>query len=177
MAVNRFGPTFPRLFIAALIQELSFSLLIHVPGFFSSLGASEGLIGLLYAGCALAALTLRPLLGRILDLTHRRTVILVTSAANIVVILALATTGEWGPYLWGLFILQRVFQISLFTTVLTYGADSIPIERRTQGLAIFGLSGLMPIAIGGYLGDVVIDGFGFGALFVFSAMACVTAWF
>ncbi|MEX0864886.1 MAG: MFS transporter [Acidimicrobiia bacterium] len=177
MAVNRFGPTFPRLFIAALIQELSFSLLIHVPGFFSSLGASEGLIGLLYAGCALAALTLRPLLGRILDLTHRRTVILVTSAANIVVILALATAGEWGPYLWGLFILQRVFQISLFTTVLTYGADSIPIERRTQGLAIFGLSGLMPIAIGGYLGDVVIDGFGFGALFVFSAMACVTAWF
>jgi predicted MFS family arabinose efflux permease len=177
MAVNRFGPTFPRLFIAAILQELSFSLLIHVPGYFSELGATEGRIGLLYAAGATVALAMRPLLGRILDLTHRRTVILITSAVNIGVILALATTDFWGPYLWGLFILQRVFQIALFTTVLTYGADSIPVERRTQGLAIFGLSGLIPIAVGGFFGDQVIASFGYTALFLVSATASSIAWF
>jgi MFS family permease len=177
MAVNRFGPTFPRLFAAALVQELSYSLLIHVPGYFNELGATEGMIGVLYAACALAALASRPLLGRILDLTHRRTVILISSAVNIAVILGLAATNRWGPWLWGLFLLQRVFQISLFTTVLTYGADAIPAQRRTQGLAIFGLSGLLPIAIGGVLGDVVIGSFGYNALFLFSAAACIVAWF
>jgi predicted MFS family arabinose efflux permease len=176
MAVNRFGPTFPRLFLAALVQELSYAFLIHAPGYFSDLGATEGVIGVLYAVCALAALAIRPLLGRLLDQIHRRTMILVTGALNVVVVLALATTAVWGPLLWGLFLLQRVFQISLFTTVLTYSADSIPIARRTQGLAIFGLSGLVPIAVGGLLGDVVIDSFGFNSLFLFSAFACVIAW-
>ena len=33
--------------------------------------------------------------------------------------------------------------------MLTYGADSIPAEHRTQGLALFGLSGLFPVALGG----------------------------
>ena len=45
--LRRFGPNFPRLFGAAMLQELSFMLLIHVPGYFSNLGATEGRIGLL----------------------------------------------------------------------------------------------------------------------------------
>jgi predicted MFS family arabinose efflux permease len=173
---RRFGPTFPRLFVAAFFQEISFFFLVHIPGYFSGLGASEGRIGLLYSVCAVASLLVRPLLGRILDLTHRRTVILVTGAANAVVILVLATTETWGFYLWALFLVQRVFQLALFTTVLTYAADSIPIAARTQGLAIYGLSGLVPIATGGFLGDIVIDGFGFEGLFVASAISMVVSW-
>ena len=174
--LRRFGPTFPLLFGAAMLQELSFSLLIHVPGYLSELGATEGLIGLLYAVSAVASLAMRPLLGRILDLTHRRTVMIFTGAGNLMVVIALATTDTWGVYLWALFLLQRILQLALFTTVLTYGADSIPVERRTQGLAIFGLSGLIPIAIGGYLGDVVIDLSGFTGLFLTAAGASFTAW-
>ncbi len=174
--LRQFGPTFPRLFTAALLQELSFMLLVHVPGYLSDLGATEGRIGLLYAASAVASLAVRPLLGRILDLTRRRTVILFTGAGNVLVVLALATTSRWGAYLWGLFLIQRVLQLALFTTVLTYGADSIPVERRTQGLAIFGLSGLIPIAVGGYVGDVVIDISGFSGLFIVAAAASFTAW-
>jgi len=176
MAAHAFGPNFPRLFSAALLQELSFALLIHVPGFFSDLGATEGLIGLLYAAGAVASLTFRPWLGRILDLTHRRTVLLIAAVANIAILVALASATVWGPYLWGLFLLQRTVQIALFTTMLTYGADSIPLERRTHGLAIFGLSGLIPIAIGGYGGDVIIDAFGFDGLFYTAAAVSMASW-
>ena len=123
---------------AALLQELSFSLLIHAPGYFSELGATEGMIGLLYASGAVVSLLFRPLLGRILDLTHRRTVLLIAAVGNIAILLALAMTDTWNPVLWSLFLAQRTVQIALFTTMLTYGADSIPLERRTQGLAIFG---------------------------------------
>lgn len=176
MASRRFGTNFPRLFTAALLQELSFALLIHLPGYLSQLGATEGLIGVLYASSAVVSLLFRPWLGRILDLTHRRTVLLSSAVINVAVIIALTSTTEWGPLLWVLFLIQRTIQIALFTTMLTYGADSIPIERRTQGLALFGLSGLIPIAVGGYTGDVLIASLGFDGLFYGAASMSVLSW-
>lgn len=176
MASQRFGPNFPLLFTAALLQELSFALLIHLPGYLSQLGATEGLIGVLYASSAVVSLVFRPWLGRILDLTHRRTVLLISAVINMAVIIALTVTTVWGPLLWVLFLIQRTIQIALFTTMLTYAADSIPLVRRTQGLAIFGLSGLVPIAAGGYLGDVLIDRVGFDGLFWGAATASLVSW-
>jgi len=176
MSIQRFGDNFPRLFAAAILQELSFSLFIHFPGYLNELGATEGLIGVLYAAGAVVSLVFRPWLGRILDLTHRRTVLLIAAVANIGVILLLTTTAGWGPYLWVLFLAQRTVQIALFTTMLTYGADSIPVERRTHGLAIFGLSGLIPIAVGGLAGDLIIEQFGFDALFVAAAGVSIASW-
>ena len=176
MAVNRFSTNFPRIFAAAILQELSFAVLIHFPGYLSDLGATEGLIGVLYSTSALVSLLFRPWLGRILDLTHRRTVLLVTGFLNVMVVLLLGTTSVWGPWLWVLFLAQRTFQVALFTTMITYGADSIPIKRRTQGLAIFGLSGLIPIAFAGYLGDVVIEAAGFTGVFWFASVASAASW-
>ena len=176
MSSNRYGPNFGKIFAAALLQEVSFVLLVHFPGYLDGLGATESLIGILYAAAAVLGLCSRPALGKVLDLTHRRTVLLVTGLANAAVVLALAATSVWGPLLWGLFLAQRVLQIALFTTMLTYGADSLPIERRTQGLALFGLSGLFPIALGGVAGDLVIDAYGFGALFILAATASIISW-
>jgi MFS family permease len=176
MSFHRFGPNFPRLLTAALLQEIPFALMIHFPGHLSDLGATEALIGVLYAASAAVSLLLRPLMGRLLDLVHRRTVLLVGGLINVAVIFSLLTADIWGPYLWVLFLAWRTVQITLFTAMLTYGADSIPAERRTQGLAIFGLSGLIPIAIGGYVGDVVIDAFGFDGLFVLAGAIAFVSW-
>lgn len=176
MPAARFGPNFGKIFAAAILQEVSFVLLVHFPGYLSDLGATESRIGVLYALAAVLALGLRPALGRILDLTHRRTVLLVTGISNASVILALVTTTAWGRWLWGLFLAQRVLQITLFTTMLTYGADSLPVEHRTQGIALFGLSGLLPISLGGVAGDLVITGFGFDGLFLASAAAGLVSW-
>jgi MFS family permease len=176
MTSQRFGPNFARLFTAALLQELSFALLIHLPGYLSQLGATEGLIGVLYASSAVVSLVFRPWLGRILDLTHRRTILLFSAVINMAVIIALTVTTVWGPLLWVLFLIQRTIQIALFTTMLTYAADSIPLARRTQGLAIFGLSGLVPIAAGGYLGDVLISRVGFDGLFWGAATSSLVSW-
>jgi len=151
-------------------------LFLHFPGYLEDLGATAYLIGLLYGAAAVAGLLLRPALGRILDLTHRRTVLLVSGGANTVVLLALTLTSEWGAFLWGLFVTQRLLQIAIFTAMLTYGADSMPPKRRTQGLAIFGLSGLIPIALSGVLGDLIIASYGFVGLFLTAGVAEAIAW-
>lgn len=174
--LRRFGPNYPRVFAAAMLQELAFSLLIHFPGYLSGLGATEAMIGLLYSASAVVSIVFRPWLGRILDLTHRRTVLLVIGVLNFTTVLLFVTTSVWGPLIWGLFIAQRTFQIAIFATMLTYGADSIPIEKRTQGLAIFGLSGLIPISFAGVIGDFLIDTNGFDALFIAAGLSGLMSW-
>lgn len=174
--LSSFGPTFPRLFAAAVFQELSFALMVHFPGYLEGLGISEGTFGILYAASAIAALALRPAFGRLLDLTHRRTILLYAGLANVVLLLSLSITTLWGPLLWGIFLAQRVVQIGLFTAILTYAADAIPEEKRTQGLAIYGLSGLFPVALAGVLGDVVIDLAGFDGLFFAAAITGLVSW-
>jgi predicted MFS family arabinose efflux permease len=174
---SSFGPIFPRLFAAAVLQELSFMLMVHFPGYLEDLGISEGTFGLLYAASAITALALRPAFGRLLDLTHRRTILLYAGLANVILVALLVFANMWGPFLWVVFLSHRVVQIGLFTAILTYAADAIPEERRTQGLAIYGLSGLFPLALGGVLGDVLIDLGGFNWLFIASSLMGLGSWF
>lgn len=176
MSGKRFGPHYGKVFTAALLHEVAFMLLVHFPGYLDRLGVTESLIGLLYGVGAVLALAGRPALGRILDLTHRRTVLKVSGLLHAAVVLLLMTTTLWGPWLWVLFLSQRVLMLVFFTTMLTYAADSLPVEHRTEGLALFGLSGLLPIALGGVIGDLVIDAFGFHALFLLSASAGLASW-
>jgi predicted MFS family arabinose efflux permease len=166
-----FGPVFPKLFAAAVLQELSFALMVHFPGYLEGLGISEATFGILYAASAVVALALRPAFGKLLDLTHRRTILLYGGAINALLVMSLAFTNMWGPSLWAVFLGHRVVQIGLFTAILTYAADAIPEEKRTQGLAIYGLSGLLPLALAGVLGDLVISAFGFDGLFIVSSLS------
>jgi len=53
----------------------------------------------------------------------------------------------------------------LFTALFTYAADFVPAGRRTEGLALFGVSGMLPIALGAQLGDVILRHASFAALF------------
>jgi predicted MFS family arabinose efflux permease len=150
--------------------------MLHFPGHAEQVGASESRIGLLYSSAAVAALAARPALGKVLDLVARRSVLLGTGLANAVVLVGLVAADEWAPPLWGLFLLQRVLQIFMFTAMLTVAADLIPVASRARGLALFGLSGLVPISVGGALGDVVVELSGFDALFLCSAAAALGSW-
>jgi len=51
----------------------------------------------------------------------------------------------------------------------------VPASRRTEGLALFGVSGLLPIALGGLLGDVVLAEAGFDELFLTAAASAFGA--
>ena len=49
-----------------------------------------------------------------------------------------------------------ISEISLLTAFLAYAADTLPVERRTQGLALYGLSGLVPIGVATLASDVIL---------------------
>ncbi len=169
-------PVFILVWVAGLLQEQAWSLMIHFPGHLSDLGASETMIGLLYSLSAVFGLLLRPLLGRVMDNLGRRPVLLASGLGNAAALGILTVTASLNWFLATVFVAHRVLQIALFTALLTLSADVLPKSRRTQGLAIYGLGGLIPLATGGAMGDILLDVGDFDLLFICAALLSVASW-
>lgn len=154
--------------LANLFQGLAFDLFLHFPGFLNDLGASDIEIGFLIGLTGVTAVLARPTIGRTMDTRGRRGVILAGAALNTVSVLLYLVVDRIGPGLYAIRILHGAAEAMLFTALFTYAADCVPSERRTQGLALFGVSGMLPIALGGLLGDVILRTSDFRTLFMFS---------
>ena len=153
-------PLFTSAFVLAALANamLSFagSLFIHLPGFLQQLGAGEAHIGRLMAAQALGAILAWPLVGRVMDARGRRVVILAGVALFVAVVGLYLSIHELGPRLYGVRLLDGVAAMMWYTALFTYAADLVPAQRRTEGLAIFGVSGLVPIGLGAESGDVIL---------------------
>jgi MFS family permease len=156
--------------LANLAQSWSFNLFLHVPGFFNELGASEVVIGLLFGVTGVTAIAARPAIGRAMDTRGRRGVILVGQFVSLLAVASYLSVDSIGPWIVCIRVLHGVGEGMLFTSLFTYGADCVPAARRTQGLALFGVSGMLPIALGASLGDEILARSGYQALFLASLL-------
>ncbi len=152
--------------LANLGQEMAWALFVHFPGFLLGFGASEVEIGLLVGLTALSSVLVRPWVGRAMDTHGRRPVIIAGNLLNIGVLALYLTVTGLGPWVYTVRIIHGLAAALLFTSLFTYGADQVPSARRTEGLALFGVSGLLPIALGGLLGDVILSSGTFAHLFL-----------
>ena len=103
-----------------------------------------------------------------MDQRGRKVVILWGGALNVAVVGAYLGIGSIGPALYGVRILHGLAEAMLFSALFTYAADHVPARVRTQGLALFGVSGILPIALGGVIGDVLLARADYPALFLAS---------
>ena len=153
-------PLFTRPFVlaalATLMLSLSGFLFVHFPGFLHDLGAAEAQIGRIMAAPALGAVMAWPFIGRAMDRFGRRRVMLVGCGSFVLVIGLYLRVSEIGPLVYLIRVLDGAVQALWFTALFTYGADLIPAQRRTEGLAIFGISALVPIGLGAYFGDTIL---------------------
>ncbi|HSM02277.1 MAG TPA: MFS transporter [Acidimicrobiia bacterium] len=159
------NPRFVSAWMVSLLAGLSYFLFVHFPRFLESLGASEVEIGLIVGSTALSAIAVRPHLGRDLDRRGRRPILLLGGLVNVIVLALYPTVGSLGLWLYAIRIGQGFGVALSFTAIFTYAADLVPADKRTQGLALFGVSGLLPIALGGVLGDFVLARWSFDGLF------------
>jgi MFS family permease len=152
-------------FAANLLQGLAFNLFLHFPRFLHELGADDVEIGFVTSLTAIAAIALRPPIGRAMDRGGRRRVILAGGALNAFVVSLYFGVERIGPWLYAVRIGHGLAEAMLFSSLFTYAADHVPARMRTQGLALFGVSGMLPIALGGVLGDVLLGAGHAGWLF------------
>jgi MFS family permease len=150
----------------SVLQSMSFYLFVHFPRFLADMGADEVGIGFVVAAASVASILVRPQVGLAADRRGRRPLILAGGALNVAVIPLYLTVGSLGPWVVAVRLLHGIATALIFTALFTYGADQVPESRRTQGLALFGASTMIPMAVGGWLGDAVLTAGGFRALFL-----------
>ena len=146
---------------------------MDLPRLLSDLGANEVVIGFIVAATAVASLLVRPRIGTAMDRRGRRPAIIAGSLLTCVAVPLYFTVHSVGPWLVGVRVLHGIASALTFVSISTYGADHVPEERRTQGLALFAASNLVPMALGGWLGDVILGAGGFDGLFL--AALCFAA--
>jgi MFS family permease len=154
--------------LLSFFSGLAFFLFVHVPGYLEGLGADEAEIGLIIGVTSLASIVIRPAIGREMDRRGRRPVIITGNLLHVATLLLYLTIHDIGPWLYVVRVLHGFSGALLFAALFTYAADLVPEDRRTQGLALFGVSGMLPIAVGGVLGDVLLAHFEYQALFITS---------
>ena len=104
-----------------------------------------------------------------MDAEGRRVVILAGGMLNVLVCALYLTVTGLGPWLYAVRIGHGIAEAMLFAALFTHAADLVPPSRRTEGIAIFGVSGLLPISLGGLLGDVILARAGYTQLFQVAA--------
>ncbi len=165
--------------LSNLLQGIAFSLYLHVPGFLADLGASPVVIGWIFAVTSVVAIAVRPGIGSVMDRRGRRGLILVGNVLNVIVTALYLTVHGIGPWIYVVRMLHGVSEAILFTVLFTYAADQVPRSRLTEGLALFGVSGMLPMSLGGALGDWILARAGYSSLFAtafgFSVAALVFA--
>jgi len=141
-------------------------MLFLLPVFLREQGASRALVGFAMGLASGVGVAVRPLSGWALDRWGRRPVIL---AGGLICIAGGALyLGAEGPdaYLFAARILTGAAGGMLFAAYFTYAADVVPEDRRAQGIALFGLSGMVPMSAAPALGERLVAWGGYQALFI-----------
>jgi len=141
---------------ANALLSIAQSLFVHLPGFLQQLGAGEAQIGRVMATNAVGAILVWPLVGRLMDARGRRVVVLAGVALQVAAVGLYLSIDVLGPRVYGIRLLDGMAMAMWYTALFTYAADLVPASRRTEGLAIFGVSGLIPIGLAALAGDVIL---------------------
>lgn len=178
-SVNPREPLFTHHFWLACSMHFSggmaMSLYILFPLFVRSLGGEDLSIGL-YAGVTgAAAVAARMPLGRLLDTQGRRRVLASAGLLHVSAWIGFLTIDTLGPRLLLLVATYGVASGSLFASYFTYAADIVPLSRRAEGIAMFGIWGMLPNGLGPWLGEMLIGRGGFRVYFTVGAIFAVAS--
>jgi MFS family permease len=154
---------------------MALSMYILFPLFIRRLGGSEVSIGL-YAGVAgAAAVTARAPLGHLLETLGRRRVLAIAGLLHASAWIGFLTIGTLGPRLLLLVATYGVASGSLFAAYFTYASDIVPVARHAEGIAMFGIWGILPNGLGPWLGEILIADGGFRVYFIVGAAFAITS--
>lgn len=154
--------------LAAVANFLFFSNLnayTLLPLYIQQLGGREGQIGTIMAMYSVAAILCQLGTGPLIDRFGRKPFILLGAILAIGVSVTFVFSARLGWHFYLLRFLQGAAFAAFMTSNLTLLADLAPAGRRAEAVGVFGVSGLVTIALGPAIGEMVLRGYGFRVLF------------
>ncbi|MCB9681680.1 MAG: MFS transporter [Alphaproteobacteria bacterium] len=132
---------------AHFLQALGFSSMVLLPPYLETLGADRSTIGAVMATAAVGGLVTRPIVGWALDRVGRKPTLTAGTLLLVAGMLLLGGVDRVGPLVIVARLLAGAGVGTLFTGYFTLASDLVPEARRTEGLALFGVSGLVPLVV------------------------------
>lgn len=132
---------------AQLLQSLGYSSMLLLPLYLDFLGASRTEIGAIMGAAAVGGLGFRPVVAWALDRVGRKPTLVVGTFILAAGVAALGLISSIGP---AVYVVRAVIGVgigALFTGYFTFASDFIPTHRRTEGLALFGIFGLLGLLV------------------------------
>ena len=138
--------------LANLCHTASFSAFFLLPLYVLEQGGSQGDVGMVMGIFSMASAVCRPWISSMIDRIGRKRSYTLGSILMVAApLLYLGLHDPLGTH-YPLFILLRLMHgVGLaicFTAVFTFMADILPQERLNEGIGMFGISGLLGIALG-----------------------------
>lgn len=137
--------------------------------YLDGLTGSETLIGAAMAAFTLSAVVARPIGGWLLDRHGRRAV----QAVAVLGFGAATLAYQWVGVIWSAIVLRSLHGVAWgvsTTATTTLAADVVPADRRTEGLAHFGVVPNLAILVGPAAGLWLAHRWGFAAQFTAAAL-------
>ena len=169
-----------RFFIASLSNFFFFSSVNAfslLPLYIKALGGTESQIGGIMGTYSLTAILAQPLAGALADRFGRKRFLLLGSALGILAAIGFAFSSRLDFRFFLLRLVQGVGYSAFYISNLTIVADMVPESRRGEAVGLFGISGLITIALSPALGEQFIQVSGFPPFFLAAAAAAAAALF
>ncbi|OHB28733.1 MAG: MFS transporter [Desulfuromonadaceae bacterium GWC2_58_13] len=174
-----YTPSFVAMFLANLCTVSSFGAFFLFPLFITEHGGTEGDIGMIMGSFALASALCRPWVSEMIDRRGRKKSYLAGCLIMTLMPLCYLTFGgELDSFYLPLIVVRIVHGVGLaicFTAIFTFVADLIPPGRLNEGIGIFGTSGLIGLALGPLVAEVVLRRFGFPQFFLLASLLAGSA--
>ncbi|MBI3803262.1 MAG: MFS transporter [Nitrospirae bacterium] len=161
---------FVLLFAAHFLFGLSFWPYVLLPVFLQTLGFDLFKVGVVIGTASLAGIVARPWVGGALDRIGRRRCLMIGGLLFLAANLSYLGIHSSGGEIYFVRLLHGLGMGVLMATFFTLAADLSPATRRTEGIALFGISGHLSGSIGVLWGEQVIRLGGYAALFISGAL-------
>lgn len=161
--------------LANFLMGFAFYLLMPTLPFFisSKFGTDKSMIGIILSCYVIAALSVRPLSGFLVDSFSRKTIYILSYVAFVGLFLGYPYTGTLF-----LIILLRILHGFTWGTISTSGntlaIDIMPASRRGEGIGYFGLTSNLSMAMGPLVGLYIMEHLSYNPIF-YTAAICGSA--
>lgn len=158
---KKMSPSPPRLLtrdfvflvMAHFLGALAWTTLLLLPVSLEEMGADRATIGWIISMAPMVGICAQPVIGWALDHFGRKRCLVVGTLFSSCSLFILGQVEQLGPTLWLHRALFGVGGAIAFTGFFAFIADKIPEERRVEGIALFGISGLLPLALNPVIGQ------------------------